>query len=88
MFVEFWKELEEVAGCVQELRIGGIVPGLRRVKWELTLQLQVEPGTQLEVIVLTDTCIFILLVLMYVITEHLYRNKDMSLGIVSLGRGH
>ena len=77
-----------IAGHVQELLVGSSVPGLRHIKWEITSQLQVELSMQLEVIVVTNTCTFILLVLTYVITEHLYLNKDMSLGIVSLGRGH
>ena len=79
MFVEFQKEHGEVAGCIQELHSGSIMPGLRRVKWELMSQLQVEPSTQLEVTVVIDMCIFMLLILMCIITEHLYLNKDMFL---------
>ena len=79
MFVEFQKELGEVAEGVQELCISSTVLGLRRVKWELTSQLRVRPSVQLEVICVVIMCTFILLVLMYMVSEHLYLNKDMSL---------
>ena len=60
-----------LAGRVQELHISSIMLGLGRVKQELMSQLRVELSTQLEVIVMTDMCIFMPLILKYIIAEHL-----------------